>query len=234
VRLALERHIVRASGKEIPFKCDAPTPLSTSVPAKSGLKNLTAIDTLVSVFGLSTFERSVLLLCAGMELDARFSALCANAQLEPRSVSTSRQVPPTPGPLPVLPSTPGPGTYSFATPPPGATVCAVDYGSFADGQAQTVGIRDLPVALEPFEQGFGQHIPVAANRLTAICRPFFEAREHPRGLLHAAISGSHHEQSFPQRMIILLTIDQFGWDDIPSSAATIFPHSPQHQQSKKR
>jgi hypothetical protein len=49
---------------------------------------LSAIDTLVSVFGLSPFERSVLLLCAGMELDSRFAALCASAQSEPRPCPT--------------------------------------------------------------------------------------------------------------------------------------------------
>ena len=35
-----------------------------------------AIETLVAAFGLSPFERDVLLLCAGVELDARFAAEC--------------------------------------------------------------------------------------------------------------------------------------------------------------
>ena len=38
------------------------------------------VDSLTAWFGLSAFERDVLLLCAGMELDARFAALCARAQ----------------------------------------------------------------------------------------------------------------------------------------------------------
>ncbi len=38
------------------------------------------VDRLTAWFGLSPFERDVLLLCAGMELDARFAALCARAQ----------------------------------------------------------------------------------------------------------------------------------------------------------
>ncbi|MDP8993239.1 MAG: ATP-binding protein [Actinomycetota bacterium] len=39
-----------------------------------------ALAGLCALFGLSTFERDVLVLCAGMELDASVSALCAAAQ----------------------------------------------------------------------------------------------------------------------------------------------------------
>jgi ATP-dependent 26S proteasome regulatory subunit len=39
-----------------------------------------ALEQLCSKFSLSDFERNVLLLCAGMELDASFASLCANAQ----------------------------------------------------------------------------------------------------------------------------------------------------------
>ncbi len=39
-----------------------------------------ALETLCATFGLSTFERSVLLLCAGIELDSAFAPLCAGAQ----------------------------------------------------------------------------------------------------------------------------------------------------------
>jgi len=39
-----------------------------------------ALDRLVALFDLSPFERDVLLLCAGMELDGRFPDLCAAAQ----------------------------------------------------------------------------------------------------------------------------------------------------------
>ena len=42
-----------------------------------------AIETLTRVFNLTRFERAILLLCAGMELDATFAALCAAAQGEP-------------------------------------------------------------------------------------------------------------------------------------------------------
>ena len=38
------------------------------------------LDALCTTFGLSSFERDVLLLCAGIELDSKFAALCATAQ----------------------------------------------------------------------------------------------------------------------------------------------------------
>lgn len=39
-----------------------------------------ALDLLSTAFGLTSFERSVLILCAGMELDSTFAAYCAAAQ----------------------------------------------------------------------------------------------------------------------------------------------------------
>ena len=39
-----------------------------------------ALETLCAIFGLSSFERSTLLLCAGVELDAAFPRLCAAVQ----------------------------------------------------------------------------------------------------------------------------------------------------------
>ena len=41
-----------------------------------------ALESVVAGFGLSDFERDILLLCAGIELDARFPALCAAAQAD--------------------------------------------------------------------------------------------------------------------------------------------------------
>ena len=38
-----------------------------------------ALETLCKLFGLSSFERVVLLMCAGMELDSKFAGVCANA-----------------------------------------------------------------------------------------------------------------------------------------------------------
>lgn len=42
-----------------------------------------AIETLCSTFGLSPFEREILLLCAGTELDSNFPLLCAESQGDP-------------------------------------------------------------------------------------------------------------------------------------------------------
>jgi hypothetical protein len=47
------------------------------------LKPAPALEVLTQTFGLSQFERAILLLCAGMELDSSFSALCAKAQGDP-------------------------------------------------------------------------------------------------------------------------------------------------------
>ncbi len=43
-----------------------------------------ALGQLAPIFGLSTFERDILLLCAGCELDGNFPALCALAQGDPQ------------------------------------------------------------------------------------------------------------------------------------------------------
>ena len=42
-----------------------------------------ALETLCGTFGLSPFERDVLLLSAGVELDSSFAPLCAAAQGDP-------------------------------------------------------------------------------------------------------------------------------------------------------
>jgi hypothetical protein len=42
-----------------------------------------ALERVVRAFGLSAFERDVLMLCAGIELDPEFAALCASAQGDP-------------------------------------------------------------------------------------------------------------------------------------------------------
>jgi hypothetical protein len=43
-----------------------------------------ALETLCQLFGLSSFERAVLLMCAGIELDCKFAGVCANANGDPR------------------------------------------------------------------------------------------------------------------------------------------------------
>ncbi|RFC36144.1 MAG: ATPase family associated with various cellular activities (AAA) [Candidatus Nitrotoga sp. SPKER] len=64
---------------------------ATSVAAeiRAVLSTQSAIDRLVECFGLSTFERDILLLCAGVEMDSNVSSLCATAQNNPqRSYAT--------------------------------------------------------------------------------------------------------------------------------------------------
>jgi ATPase family associated with various cellular activities (AAA)/Winged helix domain, variant len=50
----------------------------------AGALDGTALGTVAAAFGLSSFERDVLLLCAGVELDASFASTVAAAQADPR------------------------------------------------------------------------------------------------------------------------------------------------------
>ena len=50
------------------------------VDSRAALPAPAAIDRLVHNFGLSPFERDVLLLCAGAEMDSKLASLCATAQ----------------------------------------------------------------------------------------------------------------------------------------------------------
>lgn len=67
--------------------------VSTSIHAEADLKSPagdlpfdSALDILVDTLGLSSFERSILLVCAGVELDSGLSRLMANLQGEPSSL----------------------------------------------------------------------------------------------------------------------------------------------------
>ena len=52
--------------------------------AKAVMESPPAIDRLVELFDLSAFERDLLLLCAGVEMDSRLAAQCADAQGHPQ------------------------------------------------------------------------------------------------------------------------------------------------------
>jgi ATPase family associated with various cellular activities (AAA) len=83
VRLALERHTRRAkddeeNGAQEGAAEEALREAAQALPAPS------ALETLCEAFRLSPFERDVLLLCAGMELDSTFAACCATAQNDAR------------------------------------------------------------------------------------------------------------------------------------------------------
>lgn len=84
VRAALERHI-KADGDS---SCVEAEPISTSNDAKNDESSFPpesppALEVLCATFRLTVFERSVLLLCTGMELEAAFSGLCARAAGDP-------------------------------------------------------------------------------------------------------------------------------------------------------
>jgi hypothetical protein len=72
IRRALERHAGTTSEPAVV----APPVMEDDQPA--------ALDMLGETFGLSSFERDVLVLCAGIELEAAFAPLCAAAQGDPQ------------------------------------------------------------------------------------------------------------------------------------------------------
>jgi hypothetical protein len=78
VRLALESQIARTGGKLEESK--SPDMVEKEVKkAAEAMPAPPAIEILSATFGLSAFERTLLLLCAGMELDTHFAGLCAAA-----------------------------------------------------------------------------------------------------------------------------------------------------------
>jgi hypothetical protein len=83
VRAALERH---AQGPSESRKGESPeAEAEKRLQAATGaMPGPPALETLGKVFGLSPFERDILLLCAGVELEAAFAPLCAAAQGDPQ------------------------------------------------------------------------------------------------------------------------------------------------------
>ncbi|MEO7719465.1 MAG: ATP-binding protein [Capsulimonas sp.] len=76
VRRALERHVAHVKGGD-----QAANPPSS--PEENAGPDASALGHVCRVFGLSSFERDILLLCAGMELSAGWALLCAEAQGDP-------------------------------------------------------------------------------------------------------------------------------------------------------
>jgi len=66
-----------------------PLPLAGEGPGVRASGVRSALEVLVERFGLSPFEREVLLLCAGVELDSGFAAVCAAAQGDPSKAYSS-------------------------------------------------------------------------------------------------------------------------------------------------
>jgi hypothetical protein len=79
-RNKLERHVARAAGQAEKISDDCDAAQAALEQAAAALPEPSAIDRLCAVLGLSAFESELLLLCAGVELDPAFGALCAAAQ----------------------------------------------------------------------------------------------------------------------------------------------------------
>ncbi|HEY9624550.1 MAG TPA: AAA family ATPase [Crinalium sp.] len=83
IRVALERQIVpsSATGTASVDESNARQALERAI---AHLPSPSALERICNLFGLSSFERDLLLLCAGMELESSFSNLCATAQGDPQ------------------------------------------------------------------------------------------------------------------------------------------------------
>ncbi len=79
VKDALERHVERAGSGDGGGEPSAERRAELEAAA-ADLPSPAALDVLCATLGLSGHDRDVLLLCAGMELDGSFAALCARAQ----------------------------------------------------------------------------------------------------------------------------------------------------------
>ncbi len=79
VRAALERHIAKSDESEAAEQVGS----APAIQLETDMADPPALERLCTIFGLSTFERDLLLLCAGMEFDAAFAPLCAAAQGAP-------------------------------------------------------------------------------------------------------------------------------------------------------
>ncbi len=83
VRFQLESLNARTQGK--PEGTKTPEKLEEELKkAAEAMPSPPALEILSATFGLSAFERSLLLLCAGVELDSHFAQLCAGAQADPQ------------------------------------------------------------------------------------------------------------------------------------------------------
>ena len=81
VRGALEKHLTPERGESIEQAQTRDRELqaaAAAMPARS------AIDRLCQIFGLSSFERDILLLCAGIEFSGEFAKLCGLAHGDPQ------------------------------------------------------------------------------------------------------------------------------------------------------
>jgi hypothetical protein len=79
VRDALARYVAQEQGQPEPTEQQQDLQAALQ-QAADDLPSPSALENVCQAFNLSTFERDVLLLCAGLELDADFVALCSSVQ----------------------------------------------------------------------------------------------------------------------------------------------------------
>ena len=79
VRAMLEEHAERTRGGSTHAGDRSEATRTALAAAQSALPAPAALQTIAAAFGLSAFERDLLMLCAGVELDASFAALCGPA-----------------------------------------------------------------------------------------------------------------------------------------------------------
>ncbi len=82
VKTYLENYIAKVEGNK------KTRPISANPPKWQDSSTLPALEKLCRTFGLSDFEKWVLALCAGMELDSQITSLCARAQTNSTSYPT--------------------------------------------------------------------------------------------------------------------------------------------------
>jgi hypothetical protein len=76
LRCGLEQYLADENGKS-EKKAEYESAKQSLDEAGRALPSPSALESLCSIFGLTPFERDVVLLCAGVELDSRFASLCA-------------------------------------------------------------------------------------------------------------------------------------------------------------
>jgi len=85
VREALEHHVIRSENNQEVLQHENKSNAAQNelCDAANAMPSPPALEILCSMFGLSSFERDLLLLCAGIELDSTFAAVCARANGDP-------------------------------------------------------------------------------------------------------------------------------------------------------
>lgn len=93
VRTRLQRYVNQRNGHTVDVDAAVDANVDVFQPVNASLQAIAqsmslppALESLCATFGLSSFERHLLLLCAGVDLDGTFAALCAAAQGDPQRI----------------------------------------------------------------------------------------------------------------------------------------------------